>query len=396
MKLLVISHKPPYPIVDGGTFAIANCIELLIDSGFEVSLFTLSTPKHPFKPTSKEENNLLYVSVNSFVDTSIKPIEALKYLISSVPYNVQRFYSNSAANKLIKHLQQSQYDIVQIESPVLFPYLHLIRKHSKAKVFYRAHNLEFEIFEQRSTIEKNWLKKRYLKHIASQLKEYEISYLSKFDKINFISSRDETVARKLAKINSTFSIALSFKDIPKANNSDLNKNVFGIIGSMNWEPNVESTKWFIENVWFNLFEKYKTIRLVIAGNHMDNSILKYNNNYGISVLSSVKKLTDFYNSISTVIIPLKLGSGLKIKTIEALKYNKLVISTSIGLQGINNIHEANIITCNSANEFQQKIEQILSKKLNPESISNINIDFIEKYYSNRKNIDRVKTKYRTN
>lgn len=392
MKLLVISHKPPYPIVDGGTFAIANFIELLLDAGIEVDIFTLETPKHALKPNVGELplNTKVF---SAFVDTKINPWKAVRHFFTTMPYNVQRFYTKSVEQKLIQHLKQNEYDIIQLESPVLFPYIDIIKANSKSKLVYRAHNLEFELFAQRAHIEKHPLKRVYLNRLSAQLKAYELQNKKHFDAINYISTRDEREAKKVISLKKSFSIALSFKSNTVINNTQNKPKSFGIIGAMNWEPNVESTTWFIENVWLKVFEKDSDATLYIAGNNMHPAIKKFDSKNGIKVLENIDKVENFYANVSAIVIPLKMGSGLKIKTIEAIRFNKLIFSTEIGLQGIEDYSKANIIRCNSAKEFIKEITTYLNQNNFNKYQNNLNVKFIEDYYSNYKNIPIVLKEY---
>ncbi|MCL4856928.1 MAG: hypothetical protein KJZ55_06615, partial [Flavobacteriales bacterium] len=66
-----------------------------------------------------------------FIDTEVKPLDAFLNLFTSKSYNVIRFYSKSFENVLIECLQKNVYDIIQLETLWVAPYLPTIRKYSK-------------------------------------------------------------------------------------------------------------------------------------------------------------------------------------------------------------------------------------------------------------------------
>ena len=55
---------------------------------------------------------------------------------------------------------------------------------------------------------------------------------------------------------------------------------------------------------------------------------------GIEIIGRVERLEDFYRSVDLVINPMMFGTGLKIKTVEALSFGHSIISTWAGMSGI--------------------------------------------------------------
>ena len=74
MKILYVTHKPIYPIVDGGCAAMEKFLSNLIEIGYSVKHITLSTPKHPFQLEQYPD------SLNNIVQTNdnIQKIKIIK------------------------------------------------------------------------------------------------------------------------------------------------------------------------------------------------------------------------------------------------------------------------------------------------------------------------------
>ncbi len=144
MKILQFCHKSPYPALEGGPIAVNNITQGLIEAGHEVKIFTISTPKFKVNPgtiPSEYLNKTSFEYIN--VDTRVKPFKAFLALFSEKSYNIERFISDAVAKELIKILLKEQFDIIQLESLYVTPYLDIIRKYSDAKVILRAHNIEY-------------------------------------------------------------------------------------------------------------------------------------------------------------------------------------------------------------------------------------------------------------
>ena len=101
MEILQICHKPPYPPSDGGTIAMNNITQGLINAGHTVKVMALETPKHPLRKDLLPDSYCEATHIETaFVDTSIKIPSALKSFLTHQSYQVKRFYSNFAANVL--------------------------------------------------------------------------------------------------------------------------------------------------------------------------------------------------------------------------------------------------------------------------------------------------------
>src|ERR1035437_154606 len=133
MKILQLCSKIPFPPKDGGSIAMNILTQGLIDCGNEVKVLAINTPKHFLNEADVDAEYKKKTSYQLvFIDTSVKPIDAFLNLFSGESYNIIRFYSKEFENTLIELLSSQQYDVVQLETLWVAPYVETIRKHSKA------------------------------------------------------------------------------------------------------------------------------------------------------------------------------------------------------------------------------------------------------------------------
>ena len=90
--------------------------------------------------------------------------------------------------------------------------------------------------------------------------------------------------------------------------------------------------------------------------------LKTDKSKKITVVGEVDSAIDFINSNNIMVVPLLTGSGMRIKIIEGMVLGKLVITTSIGAEGINYTHKKNIVIANTPKEFTEAINYYLDNK----------------------------------
>lgn len=389
MKILQICNKPPYPPHEGGSIAMHNITMGLINAGHQVKVLAISSFKNQVNANDLPDWYIQSTNFESvFVDLKINPFYAFLNLFSNQSYHVQRFISDSFRNKIIEILSSGKYDIIQFETLFLTPYIEDIRKYSDAKIVLRAHNIEHLIWERISSETKNPFKKFYLKHLAKTLECYELSALSKFDGLAAITKKD---ANFFKKYNSKALIV----DIPFG--VDIENYVFRFaqentelfhIGAMNWIPNQDGLKWFLLNVWQLIVDEIPDVVFCLAGRKMPVwfSDSKTSN---LHVIGEVENAKDFIQSKGIMIVPLFSGSGIRIKIIEAMALGKVVITTTIGAEGINYIHNENILIANTPEEFKSAIIETISDGSLRKKLAQNARFLIEKEHDNKVVIDKL-------
>jgi polysaccharide biosynthesis protein PslH len=383
MKILVISNKPPYPPKDGGAIATFNLAKGMADQYHFVHILAMNTTKHHVQLSDLHTfNNLRFSLVE--IDTRIKLLATiLNFLFSSKPYNAQRFISDTFLEKLEPILATGDHNIVQLEGPYLGFCIPMIRRVSKAKIVLRAHNIEHEIWERTANYEKNKLKKKYLNNLAKRLKKYELNIFKQVDYILPITGRDMEQIKKIG-IDKPGMVVPVGLDTTKYNyKTKANSNSIFYIGALDWIPNQEGLMWFIDNVWPLVLRHEPLAIFHVAGRNAPEWVVKK--------LALVKNLLyhgeiedsqTFMQQFEIMVVPLFSGSGMRVKIIEGLVLGKIIVSSSIGAEGIEVTDWENIMIADNAETFASKICILLKDSDQKEKISKKAHDFVLQNYNN--------------
>jgi polysaccharide biosynthesis protein PslH len=263
------------------------------------------------------------------------------------------FTPHSFDKRIAEILEENTFDIIHLESIFLTPYLHTIRRLSNAKIVLRAHNVEHTLWEKWSDNSTNIFKKIYLKYLYKKLKKYETAILNNVDAIAAISQLDAEIIEKL--VNKPLSVAPVGIDLPENTQAENNSEKLKLyhIGAMDWLPNVEGIDWFIKNVWPILLKEQPNIELHLAGKNISSDY--HMPHKRIYCHGEVKDAQEFILKQDIMIVPVKNGSGVRIKILEAMSLNKLIVSTSVGISGIPAQTNQDYLQANSAKEFAEKI-----------------------------------------
>ncbi len=390
MKILQICPKVPFSPKDGGSLAMNILTEGLISQGNIVHVLAISTPQYFIKEETIEvdyRNKTNYQSV--YIDTSVKAFPAFLNLFSSKSYNVIRFYSKEFEEALIQRLSSEQYDVIQLESIFVTPYLATIRKHSTAKVILRSHNVEFMIWERLTKNTESGFKRMYLNFLFKRLKKYELGLLNKYDAIATITELDAMIYKKEGCVLPMITIPFGI-DVEKykIDNSKIEKFSLFHLGAMDWRPNIDGITWFLKNSWMKIVAKHPSAKLYLAGRNMPDELYKLNVS-GSESLSNVTiegEITNahrFINSKSIMIVPLQSGGGMRVKIIEGMALSKAIVSTTIGAEGIDCESKKNILIADSEQEFIDAIDKCLSDSEFSEMIGKNARRLVETKYDNQ-------------
>lgn len=389
MKILQLCNKPPFPSYDGGSIAMGNITSGLVSAGVEVKVLTVSTDKHPFRVSKFPSQIRKAVNPESvYIDVRLNIVDAFSCLVTRDTYNVSRFFSPDFEKKLIAILDSENFDIVHLESLFMTPYLGTIKRHSKAKTVLRSHNLEYLIWERLSNTEGKKLKKLYLKHLAKNLKAYELDVINKVDAIASISEKDTQRFEELkcsVPIKSIpFGIDLNTIPFEKKKYSPKNVSFFHI-GSMDWSPNQEGILWLIDKVVKKANDGFV---IHLAGRNMPDWLHR-EESQKIKIHGEVESAFDFMNQYDVMIVPLLSASGIRVKIIEGMALGKTIISTSIGAEGIDYKDGENILIADTPKQFREKIKFISE---NPEEVVRIGKNarkLIENKFDNEKIVSEL-------
>ncbi|MEI6682313.1 MAG: glycosyltransferase family 4 protein [Bacteroidota bacterium] len=128
------------------------------------------------------------------------------------------------------------------------------------------------------------------------------------------------------------------------------------VGSSN-PSNFHAISDFITGFLPVLREKHRGLQLLLAGRICQ----VIEETEGVISLGEVADLADAYNTSDIVCNPLTIGTGLKIKMIEALGYGKAVISTTVGAEGLEAGAGSAFLLADTPGQFNYQLDRLLEE-----------------------------------
>lgn len=384
MRILQLMNKVPWPPKDGGAIACLNMTKGFAMLGHEVTVLSMNTSKHhiSLKDMPAELRNradFRLVEVPAYINWFEA---ALNLLFSKLPYNAQRFISDEYSFELVKLLTEKTFDIIQLEGLYLCPYIPVIRKYSEAKIAYRAHNIEYEIWARTASLSEGF-RSKYLRNLSKRIKRFEISYLNTYDILVPITDRDGQILDELGntKPRHTSQTGIDFASlVPTAKKLEF-PSLFHI-GALDWAPNQEGLIWFFNHCWPKIHSENPYLKFYLAGRNAPDWFVRHIKLDGVEYLGEINDAYDFINSKAIMVVPLFSGSGMRIKIIEGMSLGKPIVTTDIGTEGIPTENGNNILIANTADEFTEAIFRLINDRELSNRIGKNAIGFIQEKFDN--------------
>lgn len=368
-RILILTNRIPYPLTDGGNMAMHAMIQGYHAAGWDVYLLSMHTLRHA---VAHDVLSNLYPWLAGFetvdIDNRIKPIPALVNLIfSRQPNHAARFF-NIAFRKRLQHiLSDFKPDVVQIESIFLATYMPYIREHGKITTVLRLHNIEYQVWQRLAKQVRNLPKKSYLNNLSKRIKNFEEAAWKDADLLLPITEVDATVVKK-SGTKATLIVAPFGVDIAETKESATGEKWNGYhVGAMDWLPNAEAIDWFLKDVWPGLHKAVPEFEFYFAGRNMPASFKRLSVP-GVHCAGEVANAEDFIADKKILIVPLHSGGGIRVKILEAMARGKVVISTGVGMQGINAVPGVHYLLADNAKDFTEAVKWALCHKEEAETL----------------------------
>jgi len=362
MKALILTNRVPFPANSGYPIVVYNTIKGLLELGVEISLFSINPSKYSVDVDDIYDPIFEQINFHSYnIDTEVNIWGAFFNIFSNQSYNVSRFYDDDAAKLLENVLREHEFDVIQFEGLFVVPYLDVVKEYSKAKLIYRAHNIEFDVWERLAAREHFRPRRKYLEFLSRRLKVYETEQINRFHQVFAISNPDRQSILLMGCQTrlDVFPVAIDFNRY----NVDGNKTSFPTLfhlGAMDWRPNKEGLEWFLDEVWPDIEKLSGELRFYIAGKYMQKQFFDYDSD-NLIVEGEIFDAVEFMNSKAIMIVPLLSGSGMRVKIIEGMAMQKCIIATTMAAEGINCKNGKDIMIADTPDEFYRAILQCITQ-----------------------------------
>ncbi len=359
MNLLFLSPQLPYPPISGGTIKSWKLIECLSEKyDVHAAWFLKNEDKdHEAELLEKVQLKGYY---REEIDVPRTPMNLIKSNLKGIPLNLYRNLSNTFAKELEKMAMQCE--VIFIDHYEMFQY---VPKDYKGKVVLHQHNAEYVMWDRFAQVEPSFLKRMALKNQAWRIKNYERKICNASDRV-LAAPNDIEELQKIGATNTTYLETYHLCD-EKLLESDTLKwenteQALMFVGTLTWEANVDGLLWFLKEGWAKLKAEFPDLKFYIIGKNPDQRIVDL-----VGTLSKDVILTGFVEDLETYfprsrvfVSPLRFGSGIKVKVMNAMYRGIPTVTTSVGAEGMAVEHGKHLMIADDIDGTIKCIKDVLT------------------------------------
>lgn len=149
---------------------------------------------------------------------------------------------------------------------------------------------------------------------------------------------------------------------PRAGSNDFRRPVLGFLANYAYAPNCDALSWLVEDLFPAIKVRLPDARLLLAGSNLTQSVSARKLPDGVTARGWYDKLGDFWSAIDVFVCPLRIGGGIKVKMIEALRSGALCVSTSVGMEGLPLSADAAVARADTNEDFVHATVQLCTDR----------------------------------
>lgn len=361
MRFLMITNTLPYPPIAGHPIRNLNLLKRIAQKN-EVWLLALMDEDQfpvdlgPLKDICQE---VILIPFGEF-SALARPLQAIQFLLQGTPPELRLYETKGMIDALRDLTHRVEFDIIQFEDSYMAHYQEYLPAGWQGKRILTFIDIAYRQYDRIYRIETKILRKLRLWLYSRMMYNWEPQYAGNFDLSVTMSDIDRDL---LLSRNSSLNITTipngvdthEFQPLPMPVDGS---NNLVYVGNMSYRPNADAVTYFCEEILPLIHQKIPNVQFWIVGNQPLPEVYELQNEF-VHVTGRVEDVQPFYQKSSVCVIPLRAGSGTRLKILEAMALGRPIVSTSVGAEGIDITDGDNILIGDDPQTFASHIVHLL-------------------------------------
>jgi glycosyltransferase involved in cell wall biosynthesis len=329
-RALVLTPRLPWPLDDGGRIGLYQTV-WSVSRAFDTTLVSFVPPSELDEPVP-EPLAALGIAVERVAHRPPPmPLAALRGTFGRWPYMLAR-YRNDAYDATLRRLVAGRRPAFAFVNALhLATYLDAL---DGVPAVLRAHNLEHLWLARYADRTKNPVVRAFARRQVARMERAETELCGRCRLVLAIRDEEAEVLRRLAPRTRVETVPLGI-DMDRYRPRDpADPPAVALIGSWDWPPNADGGRMFLERGWARVRARVPAARLRVVGKRMTPTFAEAARRAGAEVVGYVDDMAVEFARAALMVVPLWMGTGVRVKIVEALAARVPVVTTTIGAEGL--------------------------------------------------------------
>lgn len=352
MKILYLNPLILYPPLQGNQMTGLNRVKCL-SKEHQIILVCFYNDKTQLSLQLKILSEYCYKIIPVYLPKWKSLLNTVTGLIFSAKPLQLSYYYSVKMKKILENIDTENCDIIHVNTLRMEQF---INPHISIPVLMDLHDSMILNIQSRLKKEKGIYKYLYTAEL-NRIRKYENNVVKKYPHLMVLAEQDKEIhannpAIEVIHLGVDTDIFKPYKQL------SFNK-ILIFSGNMSYTPNIDAVVWFIENCWQTIIEKVPDCIFRIAGANPAKVLDKYRSYKGIEITGKVESMAAAINEAQLAVAPLRSGSGMQNKILEAMACGLPVVCTSIGLGNIKAVNGESVLIKDDAATFTQACVRLL-------------------------------------
>lgn len=285
------------------------------------------------------------------------PFLLAKSWLTRQPVDIERCRSRAMQEAISGELASGGYELCVADFLCTLP--NLAGTQATPVVLFE-HNVEHMIWKRLARIAPSRPRQFALELEWRRLRRFEACACRRVTCTLAVSGTDRDQLRSLAPGAPVFAVPTGVDVdyfLPRPQIPERREVVF--LGSMDWYPNEDGMRWFIDAILPRLRERAPDVAVTIVGRNPSAQFSSMAQAHGVGVTGTVEDVRGYLARAAVCVVPLRIGGGTRLKIFEALAMGKAIVSTTIGAEGLPLTEGVEYVRCDKADDFAEQLAELL-------------------------------------
>jgi polysaccharide biosynthesis protein PslH len=355
LRILILTPSLPYPLIWGFGIRVYQIVKYLAQR-HQVSLLAYSGPNEQDSVSALEcTGAAVHAVIRNEPTTGSKRRAQLTSMLSPASFQRQDLHSSAMQAAIDRVLASEQFNIILVESSPMSGF----DFGSRVPLLVDEHNIEYELLYRTFKTERSPLRKLYNWVEYRKFRGEERRSWTHSNGCILTSDREETILRRYAPHTPTL-VVPNGVDIenfrPSPGVADPDNIVF--VGVMHYRPNVDAALYFIHEILPHVVQARPRAMFTIVGGGAPDELRRLAGP-NVVLADTVPDTRPYLNQAGVLVVPLRMGSGTRLKVLEGLAMGRPLVTTSLGCEGIEAVHGEHLLVADDPIEFARSVLRVL-------------------------------------
>lgn len=373
MHILFLTQILPYPPTSGPKVKTWHVLRYLSQRGHKITLASFVRPEElPYVDAVKDVCSTVHT-----VPIHRSRVNDVRYflhsLVSGRPFLVERDDLSGMRAVVQQVVKTEPVDVIHADQLTMAQFAFPLDTNGskKPKLVFDAHNAVWTITERMKDNAPFYLKPPLWLE-TKRIKQYEGMLVTDFeatlavaepDRLALLDAVQAYKSNEMVPPISVIPIAVDTDQIrPVVRNTD-SLNIL-TMGTLYYPPNADGIRWFVQEVFPLVRGKMPNATLTIVGKNPPRDFVRLSEDSqsGIKVTGFVEELDPYFAKSALMVIPVRAGGGMRVRILEAFARAMPVITTTIGLEGIDAQRGSDVLVEDNPSNFADAVLRLLHDK----------------------------------